>query len=435
MLCDISAGQPVLVSIHHQHRPASCIQSSDHRGNIRPGARWFRVGISKVVSLLAYPNPCWPKGSFLLSESLHVITALLHTEMISGDCTHLPIIYETSLLSSLGIYCAIRALPGHKYFMIFCFEAHLVDHVWYGNSHKLPWWRGSFAVRRVMLLEFSQYLENYLWPNYDPRLATHAHVMSIVVTVNEKVRERVPVWHVSGIDQTTFCCDSLWKWAFCISYDRMNVLQCMYFNVDMENISWMYEIVFNTECPCADLIIVFSVMTCSDLCGSVNVYLSHESFLKNITSCVLICCFSFSTTGICEGAEALWRLFRARDAHVPWACALPWADRSAGVPRLLFQQRGGGAGSTAGSETRLAAHVDLPAGCTWNIYLVSFLRTWYALSVTMHLCRDSVAWLCVMPRLISHHNGVVWLSPGPNHEPLFFQCVGFRSDSLRLCIF
>ncbi|XP_037073222.1 RNA helicase aquarius-like [Pollicipes pollicipes] len=50
----------------------------------------------------------------------------------------------------------------------------------------------NFAVRRVMLLEFSQYLENYLWPNYQPRLATHAHLMSIVVTVNEKVRERVP---------------------------------------------------------------------------------------------------------------------------------------------------------------------------------------------------------------------------------------------------
>ncbi|KAF0312815.1 RNA helicase aquarius [Amphibalanus amphitrite] len=53
----------------------------------------------------------------------------------------------------------------------------------------------NFAVRRVMLLEFSQYLENYLWPNYNPRLATHAHLMSVVVTVNEKFRERVPAWH------------------------------------------------------------------------------------------------------------------------------------------------------------------------------------------------------------------------------------------------
>jgi len=47
-----------------------------------------------------------------------------------------------------------------------------------------------------MLLEFSQYLENYLWPNYGPP-ATDAHVLSIVVMVNEKFRERVPAWEVS----------------------------------------------------------------------------------------------------------------------------------------------------------------------------------------------------------------------------------------------
>ena len=53
----------------------------------------------------------------------------------------------------------------------------------------------SFAVHRVMLLEFSQYLENYLWPNYSDD-ATDAHVLSIVVMVNEKFRERVPAWEV-----------------------------------------------------------------------------------------------------------------------------------------------------------------------------------------------------------------------------------------------
>jgi len=46
-----------------------------------------------------------------------------------------------------------------------------------------------------MLLEFSQYLENYLWPNYSYD-ATDAHVLSIVVMVNEKFRERVPAWEV-----------------------------------------------------------------------------------------------------------------------------------------------------------------------------------------------------------------------------------------------
>ena len=33
-------------------------------------------------------------------------------------------------------------------------------------------------VRKVMMLEFSQYLENYLWLNFNPD-ASPAHVMSI----------------------------------------------------------------------------------------------------------------------------------------------------------------------------------------------------------------------------------------------------------------
>lgn len=49
-----------------------------------------------------------------------------------------------------------------------------------------------------MMLEFSQYLENYLWPHYEEGKASHAHMMSIVVMLNEKFRERVPAWQVSG---------------------------------------------------------------------------------------------------------------------------------------------------------------------------------------------------------------------------------------------
>lgn len=44
-----------------------------------------------------------------------------------------------------------------------------------------------------MVLEFSQYLENYLWPNYRAG-ASNAHVLSIVIMINEKFRERVQVW-------------------------------------------------------------------------------------------------------------------------------------------------------------------------------------------------------------------------------------------------
>lgn len=45
-----------------------------------------------------------------------------------------------------------------------------------------------------MLLEISQYLENYLWPNFDEETATFQHVMSIIIMVNEKFREGVSAW-------------------------------------------------------------------------------------------------------------------------------------------------------------------------------------------------------------------------------------------------
>ncbi|XP_047033898.1 RNA helicase aquarius [Helicoverpa zea] len=51
-----------------------------------------------------------------------------------------------------------------------------------------------FSVRRIMMLEFSQYLENYLWPHYKTGEASQAHMMSIIVMINEKFRERVPAW-------------------------------------------------------------------------------------------------------------------------------------------------------------------------------------------------------------------------------------------------
>lgn len=50
--------------------------------------------------------------------------------------------------------------------------------------------------RRIALLEFSQYLELYLWPNYVAGESTHAHALSIVVMMNEKTRERISGWHI-----------------------------------------------------------------------------------------------------------------------------------------------------------------------------------------------------------------------------------------------
>ncbi|KAI8907762.1 hypothetical protein DFJ77DRAFT_475234 [Powellomyces hirtus] len=62
-----------------------------------------------------------------------------------------------------------------------------------------------------MMLEFSQYLEKYLWPAFVPKSAkgksksSLAHVLSIVVMVNEKVRQRVTnVWDIFENDSTKF---------------------------------------------------------------------------------------------------------------------------------------------------------------------------------------------------------------------------------------
>lgn len=63
----------------------------------------------------------------------------------------------------------------------------------------------SFSIRRIMVLEFSQYLENYLWPNYKPG-ASIAHVLSIVIMLNEKFRERVQAWQVSTENVALYTC-------------------------------------------------------------------------------------------------------------------------------------------------------------------------------------------------------------------------------------
>ena len=45
-----------------------------------------------------------------------------------------------------------------------------------GNS-KVP-----AKLKRIMLLEISQYLENYLWPHFDAETSSDAHILSILVS-------------------------------------------------------------------------------------------------------------------------------------------------------------------------------------------------------------------------------------------------------------
>uniref|UniRef100_A0A383WJ31 Uncharacterized protein n=1 Tax=Tetradesmus obliquus TaxID=3088 RepID=A0A383WJ31_TETOB len=82
------------------------------------------------------------------------------------------------------------------------FEPQLVQQIYKqelgGGRDKPP------LLRRVMLLEVSQYLEGYLWPHFDPATASDAHVMSIAVMVNEKFREGVPAWTAFHSRQEVF---------------------------------------------------------------------------------------------------------------------------------------------------------------------------------------------------------------------------------------
>ncbi|XP_005109242.1 RNA helicase aquarius [Aplysia californica] len=52
----------------------------------------------------------------------------------------------------------------------------------------------NFSTKRIMMLEFSRYLENYLWPHYSKNKTSKSHIMSIAAVINEKFRERVPSW-------------------------------------------------------------------------------------------------------------------------------------------------------------------------------------------------------------------------------------------------
>ncbi|KAF9936379.1 hypothetical protein BGZ65_002487 [Modicella reniformis] len=54
--------------------------------------------------------------------------------------------------------------------------------------------KNGFSITKLALLEVSQYLEKYLWRHYDPTQSPTIHVLSIVLMVNEKFRNRVEAW-------------------------------------------------------------------------------------------------------------------------------------------------------------------------------------------------------------------------------------------------
>jgi intron-binding protein aquarius len=67
------------------------------------------------------------------------------------------------------------------------FDAALVKEIYATELRVEGRGRKTVPLHRVMILEVSQYLENYLWPHFDPADASFEHVTSIILMVNEKV--------------------------------------------------------------------------------------------------------------------------------------------------------------------------------------------------------------------------------------------------------
>jgi intron-binding protein aquarius len=63
--------------------------------------------------------------------------------------------------------------------------------------------RPSFSQQRIMVLETNNYLELFLWPNFTTS-SDDAHVLSIIVMVNEKFRENSSVWPLFSDDNEKF---------------------------------------------------------------------------------------------------------------------------------------------------------------------------------------------------------------------------------------
>ncbi|KAI4468369.1 dna2/nam7 helicase family [Holotrichia oblita] len=125
----------------------------------------------------------------LMLKFIRILDTISATEIIPEDKVH----YCERFLELITDLEAL--LPTRRFFNTVLDDCHLVVRCQLSNLVNRPKDISfvSFSIRRIMILEFSQYLENYLWPNYKPD-ATHAHVMSIVIMLNEKFRERVQVW-------------------------------------------------------------------------------------------------------------------------------------------------------------------------------------------------------------------------------------------------
>ncbi|KAJ3221225.1 hypothetical protein HK099_003677 [Clydaea vesicula] len=80
------------------------------------------------------------------------------------------------------------------------FDLKLVDKIYVEELEK-----NDFPIRKVMLLEYTHYLENYLWPNFQEESTSLNHILSIVILINEKFRQKFTgVFEVLTTDSEKF---------------------------------------------------------------------------------------------------------------------------------------------------------------------------------------------------------------------------------------
>ncbi|RUP52309.1 hypothetical protein BC936DRAFT_148196 [Jimgerdemannia flammicorona] len=98
----------------------------------------------------------------------------------------------------------------------------------------------NFNIRKIMLLEFSQYLEKYLWPNFNETDASSVYVLSIVLMINEKFRQRVSPWGMSFV--VCLRCYRTRSIIFVFltnSVSLLNINRCVY--VQSHQILWVFH--------------------------------------------------------------------------------------------------------------------------------------------------------------------------------------------------
>jgi len=154
----------------------------------------------------------------LLNAAEHTIAGFRKPDMLSIQC----ICYKLVIASRRLDYSL-----AHWYLAFHCMQiaedplSQLAAANWAatpGDGAKLPAFKPALVVdiyrkhlggggdkppslKRVMLLELSQYMELYLWPNFDPAKASYEHVMSVLLLINEKFRENVPAWGIFAADK------------------------------------------------------------------------------------------------------------------------------------------------------------------------------------------------------------------------------------------